>query len=74
VETEERRARRRRQRILFDDVADLVQQARNLIMDLDDAGTPVKFVLHDRDASFTLAFDGDDDRWFGPVNDALGRD
>ena len=26
-------------------------------MDLDDAGTRVKFVLHDRDASFTLAFD-----------------
>jgi transposase InsO family protein len=26
-------------------------------MDLDDAGTRVKFVLHDRDASFTAAFD-----------------
>jgi Integrase core domain len=25
-------------------------------MDLEDAGTRVKFVLHDRDASFTLAF------------------
>jgi putative transposase len=35
----------------------VVQQARNLLMDLEDAGTPVKFVLHDRDASFTLAFD-----------------
>jgi transposase len=35
----------------------VVQQARNLLMDLDDAGTSVKFVLHDRDASFTLAFD-----------------
>ena len=35
----------------------VVQQARNLLMDLDDAGTRVKFVLHDRDASFTLAFD-----------------
>lgn len=33
------------------------QQARNLLMDLDDAGTRVKFVLHDRDASFTAAFD-----------------
>jgi hypothetical protein len=35
----------------------VVQQARNLMMDLDDAGTRVKFVLHDRDASFTAAFD-----------------
>lgn len=26
-------------------------------MDLEDAGTWVKFVIHDRDASFTLAFD-----------------
>jgi putative transposase len=30
-----------------------VQQARNLLMDLEDADTRVKFVLHDRDASFT---------------------
>jgi hypothetical protein len=29
----------------------VVQQARNLLMDLEDAGTRVKFVLHDRDAS-----------------------
>ena len=35
----------------------VVQQARNLLMDLEDAGTQVKFVLHDRDASFTQAFD-----------------
>jgi transposase len=35
----------------------VVQQARNLPMDLDDAGMGVKFVLHDRDASFTAAFD-----------------
>jgi transposase InsO family protein len=35
----------------------VVQQARNLLMDLGDAGTPAKFVLHDRDASFTAAFD-----------------
>jgi putative transposase len=35
----------------------VVQQARNLLMDLEDAGTRVKFVLHDRDASFTVAFD-----------------
>jgi transposase len=34
----------------------VVQQARNLLMDLEDAGTRVKFVLHDRDASFTAAF------------------
>ena len=34
-----------------------VQQARNLLMDLEDAGTRVKFVLHDRDASFTATFD-----------------
>ena len=35
----------------------VVQQARNLLMDLEDAGASVKFVLHDRDASFTAAFD-----------------
>ena len=35
----------------------VVQQARNLVMDLEDAGTWVKFVLHDRDSSFTAAFD-----------------
>jgi transposase len=35
----------------------VVQQARNLLMDLEDAGTRVKFVLRDRDASFTAAFD-----------------
>ena len=34
-----------------------VQQARNLLMDLEDAGMSVKFVLHDWDASFTAAFD-----------------
>jgi transposase InsO family protein len=34
----------------------VVQQARNL-MSLEDAGMGVKFVLHDRDASFTAAFD-----------------
>jgi len=33
----------------------VVQQARNLLMDLEDARTPVKFVLHDRDASFSAA-------------------
>ena len=35
----------------------VVQQARNLLMDLEDAGTRAKFVLHDRDASFTSTFD-----------------
>ena len=34
----------------------VVQQARNLLMDLEDAGMSMKFVLHDRDASFTAAF------------------
>ena len=37
--------------------ARVVQQARNLLMDLADAGTRVKFMIHDRDASFTTAFD-----------------
>jgi len=31
----------------------VIQQARNLLMDLGDAGGRAKFVLHDRDASFT---------------------
>ena len=35
----------------------VIQQARNLLMDLEEAGTRVIFVLHDRDASFTQAFD-----------------
>ena len=35
----------------------VVQQARNLLMDLDDAGIRARFVLHDRDASFSAAFD-----------------
>jgi transposase len=35
----------------------VARQARNLLMDLEDAGTRVKFVLHDRDASLTAAFD-----------------
>jgi putative transposase len=35
----------------------VVQRARNLLMGLDDAGASVKFILHDRDASFTAAFD-----------------
>ena len=35
----------------------VAQQARNLLMDLEDAGAWVKFVIHDRDASFTAGFD-----------------
>ena len=35
----------------------VVQPARKLVMDLEDTGTRVKFVLHDRDASFAAAFD-----------------
>ncbi len=36
----------------------VIQQARNLLMDLGDAtGTRAKFVLHDRDSSFTQASD-----------------
>jgi putative transposase len=35
----------------------VVQHARNLLMDLGDAGARAKFVVHDRDASFTQAFD-----------------
>jgi len=35
----------------------VIQQARNLLMDLEEAGIRAKFVLHDRDASFTQAFD-----------------
>ena len=35
----------------------VVQQARNLLMDLEDAGTRIKFVMHDRDSSFTTTFD-----------------
>jgi hypothetical protein len=35
----------------------VVQQARNLLMDLEDAGARAKFVLHDRDASFMQACD-----------------
>ena len=35
----------------------VAQQARNLLTDLEDAGTRAKFILHDRDASFTATFD-----------------
>ena len=35
----------------------VVQQARNLLMDLEDAEAGVKYLVHDRDASFGAAFD-----------------
>jgi transposase InsO family protein len=39
------------------DTAWMLQQARNLLMDLDERGRQVRFILHDRDSKFASAFD-----------------
>jgi putative transposase len=40
------------------DAAWMAQQARNLLMNLDDRGQRARFLIHDRDTKFTQAFDG----------------
>jgi putative transposase len=39
------------------DTAWMLQQARNLLMDFDDRGREVRFLIHDRDTKFPRAFD-----------------
>ena len=39
------------------DTAWMLQQARNLLMELDAHGRQVRFLLHDRDSKFSAAFD-----------------
>ena len=35
----------------------MLQQARNLLIDLDDRGRQMRFPIHDRDSKFSAAFD-----------------
>jgi putative transposase len=39
------------------DTAWMLQQARNLLMDIDERGRQARFLLHDRDTKFAAAFD-----------------
>ena len=39
------------------DTAWMLQQSRNLLIDLDDRGRQMRFLVHDRDSKFSAAFD-----------------